>query len=150
MFTSFFRDQIEKCWITGTPLEEASNIFVGSRRTRRKPSDAADRAGWRQAFEWLTIIVLMGGLRDDFLNHVKRAAHSCPLIRGRGSKSRRPQLSSKTTRVIVARGPTPSAKAALSTIPRCGVGATARATKEEEEGGEAVVVAAAVDRWSRR
>ena len=40
--------------------------------------EAADRQGWRQAFEWLNIIVLKGGLRDEFLNHVKRAVIQLP------------------------------------------------------------------------
>ncbi len=40
--------------------------------------DAADRQGWQQAFEWLNIIVLMGGLRDEFLNHVKRTVTQLP------------------------------------------------------------------------
>ncbi len=30
------------------------------------------------SFEWLNIIVLMGGLRDEFLNHVKRAVTQLP------------------------------------------------------------------------
>ncbi len=99
VFTSFpdIRDKFEKRWITGTPLEEASNIFrrltQNQKETIREYAeqimredsllirlgmsmmtvDAADRQGWWQAFEWLNIIVLMGGLRDKFLNHVKRA-----------------------------------------------------------------------------
>ena len=40
--------------------------------------NAADRAGWRHAFEWLNIIVLVGGLRDEFLNHVKKAITQLP------------------------------------------------------------------------
>ncbi len=40
--------------------------------------DDANRTGWRQAFEWLNIIVFMGGLRDEFLNHVKRAVTQLP------------------------------------------------------------------------
>ncbi len=104
MFTSFvdFRDKFEKRWITGTPLEEASNILrrltqnqketiceyaerimrEDGRLTRlgmsMKTVDAADRQGWRQAFEWLNIIVFMGGLRDEFPNHVKRAFTQLP------------------------------------------------------------------------
>ncbi len=106
VFTSFnnFRDKFEERWITWTPLEEASNIFrrltqnqketireyvyaerimrEGGRLMRLGMSmmtvEAADRAGWRQAFEWLNIIVLMGGLRDEFLNHVKRAVTQLP------------------------------------------------------------------------
>ncbi len=35
--------------------------------------EAADRQGWRQAF-----IILMSGLRDEFLNHVKRAVTQLP------------------------------------------------------------------------
>ncbi len=104
VFTSFadFRDKFEKRWITGTPLEEASNILrrltqnqketiceyaerimrEDGRLTRlgmsMKTVDAADRQGWRQAFEWLNIIVYMGGLRDEFPNHVKRAFTQLP------------------------------------------------------------------------
>ena len=104
VFTSFadFRDKFEKRWITGTPLEEASNIFrrltQNQKETIREYADhimredgrlmrlgmtmmtveAADRQGWRQAFEWLNIIILMGGLRDEFLNHVKRAVTQLP------------------------------------------------------------------------
>ncbi len=77
VFMSFndFRDKFEKRWITGMPLEEASNIF---RRLTQKQKEtiweyakrimgedgrvmrlgmsmmtvyADDRAGWRQAFE---------------------------------------------------------------------------------------------------
>ncbi len=33
--------------------------------------DFDDKAGWRQSFEWLNIIVLMGGLQNEFLDHVK-------------------------------------------------------------------------------
>ncbi len=40
--------------------------------------DAADRTGWHQAFEWLNIIVLIGGLRDEFRNHIKRAVRQLP------------------------------------------------------------------------
>ncbi len=39
---------------------------------------AADRARWRLNFEWLNIIVLMGGLRNEYLNHVKRAVAQLP------------------------------------------------------------------------
>ncbi len=104
VFTSFadFRDKFEKRWITGTPLQEASNIFrrltQNQKETIREYAgrimredgrlmrlgmsmmtvEAADRQGWRQAFEWLNIIVLMGGLRDEFLNHVKRAVTQLP------------------------------------------------------------------------
>ena len=99
VFTSFadFRDKFEKRWITGTLLEEVSNIFRRLTQNQKETTceDAemimrddgrlmrlgmsmmtvanADRTGWRQAFEWLNIIVLMGGLRDEFLNHVKWA-----------------------------------------------------------------------------
>ncbi len=101
VFTSFadFRDKFEKRWITGTPLEEASNIFrrlsQNQKETIREYTERimrqdgrlmrlgmsiadADRTGWRQAFELLNIIVLMGGLRDEFLNHVKRAVTQLP------------------------------------------------------------------------
>ncbi len=104
LFTSFadFRDKFEKRWITGTPLEEPSNIFrrltQNQKETIREYAerimledgrvmrlgmsmmtvDAADRPGWRQAFEWLNIIVLMGGSRDEFHNHVKRAVTQLP------------------------------------------------------------------------
>ncbi len=76
VFTSFpdFGDKFEKRWITGTPLEEASNIFQrltqNQKETIREYAerimhedgrlmtlgmsmmtvDAADRQGWRQAF----------------------------------------------------------------------------------------------------
>ncbi len=104
MFTSFadFRDKFEKLWITGTPLDEACNIFRRLTQNQRQTIleyaeritgedgrlmrlrmlmmtfDAADRAGWRQAFEWLNIIVLIRGLGDEFLNHVKRAVMQLP------------------------------------------------------------------------
>ena len=104
VFTSFvdFRGKFEKRWITGTPLEEASNIIrcltqnqketihEYAERIMREDGrlmrlgmsmmtvEAADSQGWRQAFEWLNIIVLMGGLRDKFLNHVKRAVTQLP------------------------------------------------------------------------
>ncbi len=104
VFTSFndFKEKFEKRWITGTPLEEASNIFrrltQNQRETIREYTerimredgrlmrlgmsmmqvDDANRTGWRQAFEWLNIIVFMGGLRDEFLNHVKRAVTQLP------------------------------------------------------------------------
>ncbi len=104
MFTSFndFKEKFKKRWITGTPLEEASNIFrrltQNQKETIREYAERivsedgrlmrlgmsmmqvadADRTGWRQAFEWLNIIVLMGGLRDEFLNHVKRAVTQLP------------------------------------------------------------------------
>ncbi len=104
VFTSFadFRDKFEKRWITRTLLEEASNIFQrltqNQKETIREYAkhimredgrlmrlgmtmmtvEAADRQGWRQAIEWLNIIVLMGGLRDEFLNHVKRAVTQLP------------------------------------------------------------------------
>ncbi len=104
VFTSFadFRDKFEKRWITGTPLEEASNIFRRLTQNQKETIceyterimredgrlmrlgmtmmtvEAADRQGWCQAFEWLNIIVLMGGLRDEFLNHVKHAVTQLP------------------------------------------------------------------------
>ncbi len=86
-----FKDKFEKRWITGTPLEEASNIFRRltqnqketiweyAKRIMREDGrlmrlgmlmmqvDDINRTGWRQAFEWLNFIVLMGGLRDEFL-----------------------------------------------------------------------------------
>ncbi len=93
VFMSFndFKDKFEKRWITGTPLEEASNIFRRltqnqketiweyAKRIMREDGrlmrlgmlmmqvDNINRTGWRQAFEWLNFIVLMGGLRDEFL-----------------------------------------------------------------------------------
>ncbi len=104
VFTSFvdFRDKFENRWITGTSLEEASNIFRRLTQNQKETIpeyaerimredgrlmrlgmtmmtvDAADRQGWRQAFKWLNIIVLMGGLRDEFLTHVKRAVTQLP------------------------------------------------------------------------
>ncbi len=104
VFMSFadFRDKFEKHWITRTPLEEASNIFRRLTKNQKEnireyaerimredgrlmrlgmsmmTVNDADRTGWRQAFEWLNIIVLMGGLRDEFLNHVKRAVTQLP------------------------------------------------------------------------
>ena len=104
VFTSFvdLKDKFEKRWITRTPLEEASNIFrrflQNQKETIREYAerimcedgrlmrlgmtmmtvDDADRTGWRQALEWLNIIVLMGGLRNEFLNHVKRAVIQLP------------------------------------------------------------------------
>ncbi len=103
-FTDFtdFRTKFEKRWITGTPLEEASNIFrrlsQNQKETIREYSErimredgklsrlglevmacpAANRAGWRLTFEWLNIIVLMGGLCNEYLNHVKRAVAQLP------------------------------------------------------------------------
>ncbi len=38
----------------------------------------ACRTGWCQAIEWLNIILFMGGLRDKFLNHDKRAVAQLP------------------------------------------------------------------------
>ena len=93
VFTSFadFRNKFEKRWITGTPLEEASNIFrrltQNQKETIREYAERimredgrlmrlgmsmmtvadADRTGGRQAFEWLNIIVLMGGRRASSL-----------------------------------------------------------------------------------
>ena len=104
VFTSFvdFHDKFEKRWITKKMLEEASNIFrrltQNQKETIREYAErimreagrlmrlgmammtveADDRQGWRQAFERLNIIVLMGGLRDEFLNHVKRAVTQLP------------------------------------------------------------------------
>ncbi len=90
-------------WITGTPLEEVSNIFrclnQSQKETIREYSERimrdngrlmrlgatimqipdAHETRWRQAFEWLNIIVLMGGLQDEFLNHVKRAVGQLPI-----------------------------------------------------------------------
>ncbi len=40
--------------------------------------EAADRQEWRQVFGWLNIIVMMGGLREEFLNHVKHAVTQLP------------------------------------------------------------------------
>ena len=105
VFTSFdFKEKFEKRWITGTQLEEASNIFRRLTQNQKETIheyaerimfedvrlmrlgmlmmqvDDANRTGWRQAFEWLNIIVLMGGLRDEFLNlnHVKQAVTQLP------------------------------------------------------------------------
>ena len=138
VFTSFadFRVKFEKRWITGTPLEEASSLFwrltQNQKETIREYAERivredgrlmrlgmsmmtvndADRTGWRQAFEWLNIIVLMGGLRDEFLNHVKRAVTgSCRQQKGRGNISRKPLPFSRIMRATVVRGPTLSAKA---------------------------------------
>ncbi len=108
VFTSFtdFHDKSEKRWITGTLLEEASNIF---RRLNQNQKETiceyakrimsedgclirlrmslmtvidADRTGWHQEFEWLNIIVLFGRLRNEFLNHVKRAVSLLPAGQG--------------------------------------------------------------------
>ncbi len=40
--------------------------------------EAADREAWSQAFKWLNIIVLIGGLRDEFHNPVTWAAAQLP------------------------------------------------------------------------
>ena len=39
-----FREKVEKRWITGTPLEEASNIF--RRLTQNQKEGAAGMAQW--------------------------------------------------------------------------------------------------------
>ncbi len=104
VFTSFvdFKDKFGKHWITGRSLEEASNIFCWLTQNQKKnireyaerimredgrlmrlgmammTVDEAECTGWRQAFKRLNIIVLMGGLRDEFLNHVKWAVTQLP------------------------------------------------------------------------
>ncbi len=103
-FTNYadFKAKFEKRWILGTPLEEASNIFrrltQNQKESIREYSERimredgrlsrlgmqvlacpdADKNGWRLAFEWVNIIVLMGGLGDEYLNHVKRAVSQLP------------------------------------------------------------------------
>lgn len=77
VFTSFtnFRDKFKKCWITGMPLEEASNIFLRLNQNQKETIreyvkrilredrrlmrlsmtlmtvDPADQTGWRRAFK---------------------------------------------------------------------------------------------------
>ncbi len=114
VFMSFndFKEKFEKRWITGTPLEEAANIFrrltQNQRETIREYTerimredgrlmrlgmsmmqvDDANRTGWRQAFEWLNIIVLMGGLWDEFHNQSPSAFSHVPRIPQRSHLSR--------------------------------------------------------------